>query len=62
MPNPALLQAITRLDQAIGRAESAFQEARSRDRRKAERRDAIITEAMTEIDELMSALRGNGNG
>ncbi|GLT00853.1 hypothetical protein GCM10007897_22430 [Sphingobium jiangsuense] len=62
MPSPALLQAINRLDQAISRAEAAFQEARSRARRNADRRDALITEAMTEIDELMSALRENGDG
>lgn len=62
MPSPALLQAINRLDQAIGRAESAFKEAEGRARHIAERRDALITEAMEEIDELMSALRETGNG
>ncbi len=62
MPNPALLQAINRLDQAIGRAEAAFQQAQTQARQRDERRDAIITEAMTELDGLISALRESEHG
>lgn len=62
MPNPALLQAINRLDQAIGRAEAAFQQAQTQVRQRDERRDAIITEAMTELDGLISALRESEHG
>lgn len=62
MPSPALLQAIDRLDKAVSRAETALQESKARARQGAQRREAIITEALGEIDELMSALRENGNG
>lgn len=62
MPNPALLQAINRLDQAIGRAEAAFQQAQTQVRQRDERRDTIITEAMTELDGLISALRESEHG
>lgn len=62
MPSPVLLHAINRLDQAISRAETAFQEAQDRARHGAERRDTLISEVMTEIDDLISALREDSHG
>lgn len=62
MPSPALMHAIDRLDQAIDQAETALQEAQSRASHHAERRDTIITEVMTEIDDLISTLREDSHG
>ncbi|MGE4430710.1 MAG: hypothetical protein AB7E05_08220 [Sphingobium sp.] len=62
MPSPALLHAINRLDQAINRAETALQEAQNRARQSAERRDAVITGVMTEIDDLIATLREDSHG
>lgn len=62
MPSPALLQAIDRLDQAIGRSETALDQALHRVQQGVERRDTIIAEAMREIDDLISSVRGNHNG
>ncbi|MPT47839.1 MAG: hypothetical protein E2598_05355 [Sphingobium sp.] len=61
MPSPALLpnllNAVNRLDQAISRAETTLDAAEKRAKSNRKQRDTLLTEVMTEIDDLFSALK-----
>jgi len=62
MPDPALLQAIERLDKAVSGAEAALSASSARSRVRKGRRNARIAEAMGEIDDLIAALKDDNHG
>lgn len=65
MPTPALMQAISRLDAAVTRAEAALSgiETRQKDRQeKKDQRDALIAEAVHELDDLIATLKDAPRG
>ena len=56
MFSPDVLHAINRLDQALDRAETAIDMADKRAKTRRQQRDTLLTEVMTEIDDLFSVL------
>jgi len=62
MPSPALLQAVTRLDEAVSRAEAALESLGTPDREPARPRDTAIREAIVELDNLIAAVREKKDG
>lgn len=62
MPTPALLQAISRLDEAVARAEAALDATTSSTRDAARSRDAAIREAISELDSLIASVREKTDG
>jgi|GEM_PF-6092755 len=61
MPSPDLLKAISRLDQAVSRAESSLNAAHARtDRNNA--RDDTIRQTIAELDDVITALKGDQHG
>ncbi|MEZ5654642.1 MAG: hypothetical protein R3E04_01945 [Sphingobium sp.] len=58
MSNPALLQAINRLDQAVTSAEGALDSLKTSEQNMSQARDAVVREALAELDGLINALQG----
>ncbi len=63
MPIPALLQAISRLDQAVARAEAALQSARTNPASPDDGRQERVKQAIAELDGLIESLKqGDAHG
>ncbi|TNE42899.1 MAG: hypothetical protein EP321_04370 [Sphingomonadales bacterium] len=62
MPTPALLQAISRLDQAVTRAETALSHADKTDLARHQARETMIRQAIGELDGLISTLQEKSDG
>ncbi len=62
MPTPALLHAISRLDQAISRAETALGRAQAADATRHQARETLVRQAIGELDGLIAALGERGDG
>lgn len=62
MPTPALLQAISRLDQAVTRAEAALKRVEEIKAKQQDARDALVRRAMGELDGLISKLEERADG
>tara|TARA_R110000782_G_scaffold78293_3_gene155879 strand:+ start:67756 stop:67944 length:189 start_codon:yes stop_codon:yes gene_type:complete len=62
MPSADLLQAISRLDQAVSRAEANMSAARMGKPDKDDIRNAVVREAIAELDGIIGALRKKDDG
>lgn len=62
MPSPALLQAVSRLDQAISSAESAFDSYRKQSADQTVARDETVRQALAELNEVINSLAGDAHG
>ena len=62
MPTPALLQAMSRLDQAVTRAETALAHAGETDTPRHQARETMIRQAIGELDGLISTLQEKSDG
>lgn len=62
MPTPALLQAISRLDQAVIRAEAAAEAHPPAQEETAGVRSEAVTRALAELDDLIESIGGRAHG
>lgn len=62
MPSQALLLAIGRLDQAINRAEASLDAALAAMPARDEAREAVVRNAVADLDGLISSLRSRDDG
>lgn len=62
MSTPDLLQAINRLEEAVSRAEAAFNSKTSAKSDQVQSKDHAIREAMTEVDRLIVSITGKPHG
>jgi len=62
MPSADLLQAISRLDQAVSRAEANMSAARMGSPARDDMRNTVVREAIAELDSIIGALRKKDDG
>lgn len=58
MPSPELLRAISRLDQAVTRAEAGLEARAAASPPENDMQKAAIAQAIAELDELVATVRG----
>lgn len=61
MPSPDLLKAISRLDQAVSRAESSLDAAQAT-LGENKQRDKTVKQTIAELDDIIASLKGGTHG
>jgi len=61
MPSPDLLKAISRLDQAVSRAESSLSAAQAHSGEN-KARDETVRQTIAELDDVIASLKGGQHG